>query len=258
MGEGRPAGRLPDEGHLLVALHLHRRLESLVERDEARAGERGEGRPAVAHDLRGAVAVAAERGAGPGRDAEFGEVAREVPERMFDVGVLRVRHHAVDVGVGLGVLQFEPRHEQPRLAVGADEQGDRTLGRRERETAEVEDPVVGPPDGAAEALRDRVAERRLPTGAVRGGRDGAREVAARRAVDGGGHAAPPDRAAPPRNALGSSERDAGLGTLMLDLRGDEGDRAHRNEPGRPRRRTLVSAPSSAGTVAAGRGAKEAP
>ena len=132
-----PAHALADERDLGCGLDRHLRLDPLRDADTVAPESSTERGTAMAEDPRVAVLVGADRPC----DAEVGERLRENRLRPRVARVLEVVLHAVERRLGLGVLDLEPRNDEGARAVRGEDEGDRPLGRDEREARVVEDVV---------------------------------------------------------------------------------------------------------------------
>ena len=121
----------------------------------------------MAEDPRVAVLVGADRPC----DAEVGQRLREQSFRPRVAWVLEVMLHAVERRLGLGVLDLEPWNDEGARAVRGEDEGDRPLGRDEREARVVEDVVRieehDPRDALALGRSEQpVAPRSMPSGVI--------------------------------------------------------------------------------------------
>ena len=166
MGEVPPAAALADEPDLGLGLDRHLLLDLLDDPDDARAGELGQRRAAVAEDPRVAVLVGADR---PGH-AQLGQrpLERRLGARL--AGVLEVVLDPVEHRLRLRVLDLEPGDDERALPVRAEDERDRPLGRRERESRVVEDVVGVEEDDPAQVLAPDPLEQRVAARAMLLGR----------------------------------------------------------------------------------------
>ena len=162
-----PAHALADERDLRLGLHRQLALDLLDDAYDRRPRERGECRPPVAEDPGVAVLIRADRAGEPG----VGERSRERVLGRRVARVLEVVLDPVDRRPRLGVLHLEPGHHECSQSVGADDERDRSLGRREREAGVVEDVVRVEEHDPGETRCLRLAEQDVAARAVLRGRD---------------------------------------------------------------------------------------
>ena len=161
-----PAGALPDQLYLRLALAHHHALDQRRQRGDLRLHHLAQRRPLVAEDARIAVVVGPERPV----DAHLREHIAEDPDRVLDTRVLRVRLDPLECGLGPHALDLELGHEDGELARRAHRDADRPLGGEEVEAREVLDVAVVEEHAAGEAhALEEVEQPRTPRLELGGG-----------------------------------------------------------------------------------------